>query len=52
MDRVEYSNKLADLVANGGYCKMKKDPTLNMERKLSQILCKDKYIISQINSDS
>ena len=28
MDRVEYSNKLADLIGNGGYCKVKKDPTL------------------------
>ena len=27
MDRVEYSNKLADLIGNGGYCKIKKDPT-------------------------
>ena len=47
MDRVEYSNKLADLIANGGYCKVKKDPTLKMERKLSQILGKNKDLIPQ-----
>ena len=40
MDRVEYSNNLADLIGNGGYCKIKKDPTLRTERKLSQILGK------------
>ena len=34
----EHSNKLADLIGNGGYCKIKKDPTLKMERKPSQIL--------------
>ena len=28
MNRVEYSNKLADLIGNGGYCKVKKDLTL------------------------
>ena len=28
MDRVEYSRKLADLISNGGYCKVKKDTTL------------------------
>ena len=38
IDRVVYSNKLADLIDNGGYCKVKKDPTLMTERKLSQIL--------------
>ena len=47
MDRVEYSNKLADLIGNGGYCKEKKDPTLKMERKLSQILGKNKDLIPQ-----
>ena len=35
MDRVEYSKKLADLIGNGGYCKVKKDPTLKTEKKLS-----------------
>ena len=25
MDRVEYSQKLADLIINGGYCKVKKE---------------------------
>ena len=38
MDWMEYSNKLADLVGNGGYCKVKKDPTLKTERKRPQIL--------------
>ena len=47
MDRVEYSNKLADLIGNGGYCKVKKDPTLKMERKPSQILGKNKDLILQ-----
>ena len=47
MDRVEYSNKLADLIGNGGYCKVKKDPTLKTERKLSQILGKNKDLIPQ-----
>ena len=47
MDRVEYSNKLTDLIRNGGYCKVKKDPTLKTERKLSQILGKNKDFIPQ-----
>ena len=47
MDRVEYSNILTDLIGNGGYCKVKKDPTLKMERKLSQILGKNKNFIPQ-----
>ena len=45
VDRVEYSNKLADLIGNGGYCKVKKDPTLKRERKMSQILGKNKDLI-------
>ena len=48
LDRVEYSNKLADLIGNGGYCKVKKDPTLKTERKLSQILGKNKDFIPKI----
>ena len=48
MDRVEYSNKLVNFIDNGGYCKVKKDPTLKMERKLSQILSKNKDFIPQI----
>ena len=47
MDRVEYSNKLADLIGNGGYCKVKKDLTLKTERKLSQIPGKNKDLIPQ-----
>ena len=47
MDRLEYSNKLADLIGNRCYCKVKKDPTLKTERKLSQILGKNKDLISQ-----
>ena len=47
MDRVEYSNKLVDLIDNGGYRKVKKDPTLKTERKLSQILGKNKDLIPQ-----
>ena len=47
MDRLDYSNKLADLIGSGGYCKVKKDPTLKMERKLSQILGKNKDLIPQ-----
>ena len=47
MDRVEYSNELADLIGNGGYCKVKKDPTLKTERKLLQILEKNKDLIPQ-----
>ncbi len=31
MDKLEYSNKLADLIGNGGYCKVKKNPTLKMK---------------------
>ena len=42
MDRVEYSNKFADLISKGGYCKVKKNPTLKTERKLSKILAKIK----------
>ena len=44
MDRVEYSNKLVDLI---GYCKVKKDPTLKTERKLSHILGKNNDLIPQ-----
>ena len=47
MDREEYSNKLADLIGYGGYCKVKKDPTLKTENKLSQILGKNKDLIPQ-----
>ena len=47
MDRVEYSNKLPDLIGNDGYCKVKKNPTLKMERKLSQVLGKNKDLIPQ-----
>ena len=47
-DRVEYSNKLVDLIGNGGYCNVKKDPNLKTERKLSQILGKNKDLIPQI----
>ena len=48
MDKVEYSNKLADLISNGRYCKVKKNPTLKTERKLSQILSKNKDLIAQM----
>ena len=47
MDRVEYFNKLADMIGNGGYCKVKKDLILKMERKLSHILGKNKDLIPQ-----
>ena len=47
MDRLEYSNKLTDLIGNGGYSKIKKDPTLKTERKLSKILGKNKDLIPQ-----
>ena len=47
MDRLEYSNKLTDLIGNGGYSKIKKDSTLKTERKLSKILGKNKDLISQ-----
>ena len=33
--RWKFGNKLADLIGNGGYCKVKKDPALKTERKLS-----------------
>ena len=45
IDRVEYSKNLADLIGNDGYCKVKKDPTLKTERKLLQILGKNKDLI-------
>ena len=48
MDSVEYSNKLADLIGNDSYCKEKKDLNLKTERKLSQILSKNKDLIPQI----
>ena len=47
MGEVKYSNKLTYLIDNGGYCKVKKDPTLKTERMLSQILCKNKDFIPQ-----
>ena len=37
-----------DLIGRGGYCKVKKDPTLKIERKLSQILSKNKDLIPQM----
>ena len=36
------------MIANGGYCKVKRDPTLKTERKLSQILGENKDLIPQI----
>ena len=48
MDRVEYSNNRGDLIGNGVYCKVKQDPTLKTEMKLSQILGKNKDFIPQI----
>ena len=47
MDSVEYSNKLADLIGNGSYSNVKKDPTLKTEMTLSQILGKNKDLIPQ-----
>ena len=47
MDKVEYSNKLADLIASGGYCKVKRNPILKMEKKQSQILNINKDLIPQ-----
>ena len=47
MDRVEYFNKLADLIENSGYCKVKKNPTLKTKRKPSQILSKNKDLVPQ-----
>ena len=38
---------MADLIGNGGYCKVKKDPTPKTERKLIQILVKNKDLIPQ-----
>ena len=39
---------MADLIGNGDSCKVKKDPTLKTERKLSQISSKNKDVILQI----
>ena len=47
MERMEYSNNLADLIGNGGYYKVKKDPAIKTGRKLSQILGKNKDLIPQ-----
>ena len=44
MDKVEYSNKLADC----SYCEVKKGPTMKTERKLSQILSKNKDLLQQM----
>ena len=38
---------MADWIGNDGYCKVKKDPTQKTERKLAQILGKNKDIIPQ-----
>lgn len=35
MNNLEYSKKMANLVGDGSYNKMKKDPTLKNEIKLS-----------------
>ena len=48
MDKVEYSNKLTDLTGNGGYCRVKKGPTLKTEMKQSWILNKNKDLIPQM----
>ena len=48
MDKVEYSNKLTDLIASGGYCKVKMDPTFKTKKKLSQNLCKNKDLTPQM----
>ena len=47
LDRVGYSNKMADLIGNGGNCKVKKELTLKTEKKLLQILGKNKDLIPQ-----
>ena len=52
MDRVEFSNKLANLISSGGYYKVKKDPTLKTERRLSQTLCKNKCESNNKDEDS
>ena len=38
IDKMEYSNKFADLIGNGEYCKVKRNLALKTEGKLSQIL--------------
>ena len=43
--KVEYSNELADLIDNSGSCEVKKDSTLKIEKKLSQIFSKNKDLI-------
>ena len=48
MNKVEYPNKLVDLIGNSGYCKVKKGPTLKTEKKLSQIFSKNKDLIPQM----
>ena len=41
MDKSDYTRKLEDHISNGRYSKVKKDPTMKTERKLSQILIKN-----------
>ena len=48
MDKLEYSIKLADLISNGGYCKIKKDQTQKTKKKLSHILSKNKDLKPQM----
>ena len=48
IDRVEYPNVFADLIGNGCYYKVKKNPNLKTETKLSLILSKNKYLIPQL----
>lgn len=42
MDKTEYTRKLKDFIRNDSYSKVKKYPTMKTERKLSQILIKNK----------
>ena len=50
MDRVEYYNEPEDLIGNKVYCKVK-GSTLKTEKKLSQILSKNKDLIPPKNTD-
>ena len=52
IDKVEYSNKLADLIGNGGYCKVKKDPTLRQKESCRRSLVRTKISYYKWNTDN
>ena len=48
LDKTAYDEKLTNIIKSGKYRILKKDPTLSTERKLSQLLKKNKDNLSPL----